>query len=208
MTDNTPRIWIGSLAAYNAGDLIGDWFDAIDAPTDSREWVDAMVSRGIVTAPAWSKLPDLVAQQHEEIWVFDHEGFGAWLKGECSPATAQELAELIDSLGDDADAAGAYLSDYLGGSASDFSESDFRDHYRGEYDSESEYADEIIEDRLDHLKAMLTEHVYDQRALAGAIETIEWLNGYVGSADVARDLGFGGTTYVSSGHHTIYVFES
>ena len=32
--ENTPRVWIGSLAAYNAGFLTGDWFD-IDPNLDA-----------------------------------------------------------------------------------------------------------------------------------------------------------------------------
>ena len=30
-TDTTPRVWIGCLACYNAGSLVGDWFDAATA---------------------------------------------------------------------------------------------------------------------------------------------------------------------------------
>ena len=30
-TDTTPRAWIGCLACYNEGRLVGDWYDAINA---------------------------------------------------------------------------------------------------------------------------------------------------------------------------------
>lgn len=30
-TDTTPRVWIGCLACYNSGRLVGDWHDAIGA---------------------------------------------------------------------------------------------------------------------------------------------------------------------------------
>lgn len=30
-TDTTPRVWIGCLACYNTGRLVGDWHDAIGA---------------------------------------------------------------------------------------------------------------------------------------------------------------------------------
>lgn len=30
-TDTTPRVWVGCLACYNAGRLVGDWHDASDA---------------------------------------------------------------------------------------------------------------------------------------------------------------------------------
>ena len=30
-TDTTPRVWIGCLACYNEGRLVGDWYDAITA---------------------------------------------------------------------------------------------------------------------------------------------------------------------------------
>lgn len=212
MSKETPHVWVGSLAAYNNGELLGEWFEAADCPTNAIDWIDAMVAAG-AAPPRWRTHLDEqgrfeLALFHEELWVFTHEGFGQWLKGECSPAEAQELAELIESLGDDADAAGAYLRDYVGGKVSDFDETDFRDHYRGEYDSESAYADEIIEERLASLKAMLEHGLYDKRTLGFAVDTLEWLNGYVDSSDVARELSMGGTTFVDSGRYTVYVFES
>ena len=208
----TPRIWIGSLAAYNAGTLLGAWFDAIDAPTSPREWVDAMIELG-----EWRpQFPDLVtrdeylttlAEIHEEIWVFDHEGFGSWLKGECSPSEAQELAETIEELGEDAEAAGIYLRECVGGSLQDFSEDDFRDHYRGRYDSERDYAEQIIEDRLDQLKATISHYVYGEREKRDVIDKIEWLGQYVDTEALARDLSFGGATYADASDGGVYVFD-
>lgn len=32
----TPRAWIGCLACYNEGRLVGDWFDAVTADEVTR----------------------------------------------------------------------------------------------------------------------------------------------------------------------------
>lgn len=58
-TDQTPKVWIGCLACYNSGYLVGDWFDAVDAD----ETTLADVHRG-------SGRPYAAC---EELWCFDHE---------------------------------------------------------------------------------------------------------------------------------------
>ena len=160
MTEETPRVWIGSLTAYNNGNLLGDWFDAIDCPTDAREWVDAMIERSQrgeherSVPKGWLDADEiqrnLLAEIHEEIWVFDHEGFGSWLKGETSPAAAQELAgmiEAIDQDGYDPDLV-AEWAEYTGTTVTEWDKPTreaFDDAYCGTWRSVEEYAQDLAE---------------------------------------------------------------
>lgn len=73
MTQTTDglRVWVGCLACYNAGNLRGEWVDALEA----ADWACPIASHG-------------------ETWVMDSDGFGS--VGEMSPAAAVELAQWID----------------------------------------------------------------------------------------------------------------
>lgn len=69
-TTSDLRVWVGCLACYNAGNLRGDWVDALEA----ADWACPIAA-------------------HEETWVMDSDGFGS--VGEMSPAAAVELAEWV-----------------------------------------------------------------------------------------------------------------
>lgn len=79
-----PAVWIGCLACYNAGRLVGDWF-----PAETAEDVTLEAVHAAGRAPV---------RDCEELWVMDHEGFGGLLKGECSPMEATRLASMIDAI--------------------------------------------------------------------------------------------------------------
>ncbi|MFT4042905.1 MAG: antirestriction protein ArdA [Gordonia sp. (in: high G+C Gram-positive bacteria)] len=64
-----PRVWIGSLADYNAGHLHGDWCDAAVDPDDLQTAVDHILAR--------SSEPDA-----EEWGIFDYDDFGGFHVGE------------------------------------------------------------------------------------------------------------------------------
>lgn len=66
----TPLVWVGCLACYNGGSLVGDWVEAVDA----AGWACFNVS-------------------HEETWVMDHAFPGGI--GEMSPSEAVQLGERI-----------------------------------------------------------------------------------------------------------------
>lgn len=97
------RVWVACLACYNAGRLIGDWFDAADAPGDMAEWREAMTANAetdTTTDLRWLRDHDIDA--HEELWCLDTEGFAALgITGEMSPVTAREIAEAVEDLDDD-----------------------------------------------------------------------------------------------------------
>lgn len=70
-----PRAWVGCLACYNSGRLVGEWLDA-----DELEDADSLAA--ICTQP-----------EHEELWVFDQECLAAG--GEMSPAEAATRARAV-----------------------------------------------------------------------------------------------------------------
>ena len=80
-SDITPRAWIGCLACYNAGHLVGDWFDAVTADEITTYDVHGAHSR---------------ADSHDELWVMDHEYIP--VKGEMSPADAAAWGAAISEV--------------------------------------------------------------------------------------------------------------
>lgn len=139
-TITTPRVWMGCLACYNAGNLVG-------------EWVDASTAADCVSDPDWCvgvHGPVLAADEpvssHEEWWVMDHEGLP--ISGECSPATAQAWGELLDQVGEDL--RGAFLAWVECGNYSQDVDglplvSDFEEAYEGEWSSRRDFAEELAD---------------------------------------------------------------
>jgi antirestriction protein len=132
MTDTeteTPQVWVGCLACYNAGDLVGEWVDADEA----AEYVPCTRSE--------------FGAQHEEFWCMDYQGFGGFLAGECSPMEAQAIAEKMAEIPDyvPIEAVAAFL-DNTGYRIADLRMNDFEDAYCGVWDSEEDYAQQFAED--------------------------------------------------------------
>jgi antirestriction protein len=121
-----PRVWIGCIACYNGGRLIGEWFDATEAGDVTPETIHGR------------------ATSHEELWVYDLEGFGAALTGETSPAQAQRIADDLASADDNE--RGAYAA--WMGNGNDPVLSRFREQFRGEWDTFKAYAEEQAEETM------------------------------------------------------------
>jgi antirestriction protein len=124
-TTDAMRVWVGCLACYNDGRLVGEWVDAVDADTFTP-----------------CERPD-----HEEWWCLDHEGLP--IDGECSPMYAAALADLLSATGEPTRSAlmawireGNYSTDVEGLPVL----SDFDDAYCGEYDSPRDYAQTYAEE--------------------------------------------------------------
>ena len=136
-TTGTPEVWVGCLACYNAGRLIGQWYEA----TETGEVMPEQLHEG--------KLAQLEARDggspHEELWVMDHQGFGGLLTGECSPMEAQRLAEVIGEL-EDANLPVEAFAAWLQGEANSGAVSDFRDVFEGIYPTEEEFAQQLADD--------------------------------------------------------------
>ena len=146
MSELKPRAWVGCLGCYNDGRLTGEWFDGADVPQDMPAF-DAAI---------WPEADDSetrryhVLDGHEELWVMDHEGYGGFLKGECSPVTAARIAGFIESIPDyvPAEAVAAWLdNEGAPNPPESFGEidDDFHEAYAGEHDSDRDFAQDLAE---------------------------------------------------------------
>lgn len=142
MSEGTPAVWLGCLACYNGGDLVGAWM----APSEAADMTPAELHRIAAHTPA-----DDVAT-HEELWVMDHELTP--ISGEFGPLECREIAEAFEAVGaDDWPAYLAYAS--TGVSAERIPDpEEFREAYAGEWDSREDFAQELAED----LGAIPAEH--------------------------------------------------
>lgn len=163
-----PRVWIGCLACYNGGRLEGAWLDAEDGPgfvpeghdqgclRCGADWLEG--SWSVLKCPAPDRAGDHYlgirgpdGSAHEEQWVMDHEGFGGFLSGECSPAEAARVAELMAAIEADgfelepvsawADNIGEKLETWDGDARERF-----EDAFAGEADSGADYAAELADE--------------------------------------------------------------
>lgn len=142
ITATGARVWVGCLGCYNAGGLVGRWVDAAEA--GDYEPHEA------VNLPAGGVPPCGRLEGADERWCFDHEGFGGFLSGECSPAEAQRIAEAMaeaEADGAELAAVGEYLAN-TGERLTDWADvrEGFEESYQGEYDSGEDYAERSFEE--------------------------------------------------------------
>lgn len=122
----TMRIYVGTYAKYNDGNLFGKWFDLEDY-TDRDDFYEACA--------------ELHADEEDPEFMFqDWEGIPDGMVGECS--VSPECWDLIEAYSQhDEDAVNAYL--YCFG---EWNENDFRDRYRGEYTSWEDFAEQLVDE--------------------------------------------------------------
>src|SRR3954470_9756615 len=98
-TTETPRVWIGCLASYNAGRLIGECVDAVDID-EMNECRDRVAAQAVEAAKAAGEYPVYFGEP-EEFFLADNEGFGFSVGEYVSwPALAQ-VGALIEQHGED-----------------------------------------------------------------------------------------------------------
>lgn len=140
------QVWVGCMAHYNNGDLIGQWVDATDAP----DW----------KCPRYN--PNDVYINCEETWIYDHEIPG--VKGEMSPTTAGQWGEAFADLDDDAvDAFAAYLkhAETDDDPSAENLIGKFKEAFRGAWDSERDFAMQEFEEMYgDVVDEMIDTHHY------------------------------------------------
>ena len=183
-TGTGSRAWVGSLAAYNAGRLIGAWIDldgkdAEDVAEEAREAMRPMIAGFMGEAQAF-----------DEIWIFDHEGLGGLVSGECNVVEAVRAAEVLAEV-DDADAFRAYCEG-LGPTNIDLDSvaEDFREAYAGEWSSMADYAEDLAED-------------------TGSLADVpEHFRPYIDFESYGRDLVLGGDYWTADAPGGVYVFRS
>tara|TARA_Y100000310_G_scaffold219808_1_gene221235 strand:- start:4038 stop:4535 length:498 start_codon:yes stop_codon:yes gene_type:complete len=120
----TPKIYVASLADYNAGRLHGIWIDATD---------EHMIHEAVKEMLSKSKEPFA-----EEWAIHDYEAFGSHKLGEWE--SFEEVAKIACAIDDHGEPYLAYLA-----WADEPSVADFEDRYRGSYESEKEFAWEYFE---------------------------------------------------------------
>ncbi|TDP89770.1 antirestriction protein [Leucobacter luti] len=131
--DWTPRVWVGCLACYNAGHLVGEWCDAVDAGEVTSSDIHGTHTR---------------ADLHDELWCFDTENIP--MRGEMSPSDAAQWGEILSGVEDHLRAAlnawvesGSYTAEGTGDLPS---VSEFRDQHLGHWDSFRDYVESLAED--------------------------------------------------------------
>lgn len=160
------KIYVASLASYNNGTLHGVWIDA----TQGVDSIWQEVSQMLLTSPA---------ECAEEWAIHDHDGFGGIHISEYENFdTIAEYAEFIEEHGD----LGAKLISYYG----DFDDAKaaLSDLYAGEYDSLSDYAEQLTEKTT---------------------QIPETLRSYINYEKMARDLAINDVLTIEDGH-SVHVF--
>jgi antirestriction protein len=178
----TPRVWIGCLAAYNGGDLHGQWVDATDA--DRLEHVRAEVIR---TSPVWNR-----GEAAEEHAVMDYDGFGALASTLGEWASFNTLAAIGQAVEEHGPAFAAYV-DACEPTLDEHVADGFDDAYRGEWESEQDYA----------------EHEINELGFAGIERIPDELMPYLNIDMITREIFRHGTmTSRKNPNGGIYVFDT
>lgn len=177
------RVWVGSLAAYNAGRLVGAWIDldgkdADDVAEEAREAMRPMIAGWMGEAEAF-----------DELWVMDHEGIGELVNGECGIAEAVAAAEVMAIVHENAlaDEFSAYVAN-IGRQYIDIAtvEDDFRSAYLGTFSSVEEYAEQYADE-------------------TGMLDPIpENLRGYFDFRAFGRDLVLGGDIWYDEASGAVF----
>ncbi|MBD2416632.1 antirestriction protein ArdA [Anabaena cylindrica FACHB-243] len=130
---DTPKIYVACLSAYNSGKLHGLYIDATQDTEDILDDINWMLS--------WSPVRNY--EPCEEWAIHDHENFGDFSIGEYeSLEYISQLAKALDSAADK-DAMSAWLN-YAKGLTSDPNieelAEEFGSYYCGRWDSEKDFA--------------------------------------------------------------------
>ncbi|SNS98200.1 Antirestriction protein (ArdA) [Sphingomonas laterariae] len=128
-TNETPRIYVACLAAYNCGYLHGRWIDAAQDAWGIYDEVKAMLA----TSPI---------EDAEEWAIHDYEGFGTIRISEyASFDHVSGLAAFIEEHGK----LGLAVLDYTSGDIEEARET-LEDRYLGTYEELADYVQEVTED--------------------------------------------------------------
>jgi antirestriction protein len=141
-TTSTPRVWIGCLASYNAGRLIGEWTDATD--TDELESAQKRVAAEAVKAAKAAGEYPVYFGDPEEFMIADYDGFPSSVVTHLGEYPDYEdvvkFATLIEERGFDlVDAAASAIDD-----VSELDEDWIDTHYRGEWEDDESFAFSVI----------------------------------------------------------------
>jgi len=175
--EDRPRIYMASLADYNAGILYGEWIDAAQEPEALHEAVADMLHR--------SPTPGA-----EEFAIHDFEHFGSYNVDEFdSLGWVSRVARGIAEHG----LAFAAWADHVGDD--DDALNQFDDAYLGDWHSLRDYADELLDD-LGYTRAI-------DDAIPEALQPYVELD----VEAFARDLELGGDITVVEHDRGVWIFD-
>ncbi|MHA3724161.1 antirestriction protein ArdA [Leucobacter sp. HY1910] len=133
-TNLTPSVWISSFGAYNAGYLIGAWYDATEAAD--------VTAKDLFEGSPYRWTDD------EELWCFDIENLP--ISREMSPHEATQWGEALEAVDEHLRPAlhawvrsGSYTAE---GNTDLPSIGEFTDRYRGQFDSFEDYLRDLADD--------------------------------------------------------------
>jgi antirestriction protein len=139
----TPRVWIGCLASYNAGRLIGEWCEATDVDVMNDTWEDVKV-QAIAAARAAGEYPVYFGEP-EEPFLADNEGFGFQVGEYPDWSALAKVGALIEERGEDFVAFLSWIDeDPL--EVADELEERFNEAYCGSAEDEKSYAYQYVEE--------------------------------------------------------------
>ena len=129
---DAPRIYVGTYAKYNDGDLSGEWVDLTDFAHDYDGFVEHC--REIHKD-----------EKDPEFMIPDYEGYPSSMYHEAGLPTEEEFDKIIEISELDDSEKSAYAA-YLELDFSDDSIEAFREHYYGKYEDDNTLGYEIVEE--------------------------------------------------------------
>jgi len=190
-TTEELRAWVGCLACYNAGHLVGRWLEA----GDCAEVTSATIHEGVARVTIDDDMAWGADGPHEELWCMDLEGFPAEC-GEMSPADAARIAAGLEQIDTDTCGNRAAFLAFLANEGTRLLEVDddtmdrFRDAFQGEWDSEEGFAENLAEE-------------------LGAVDRdASWPNDCIDWKRAARELFMGDYHSARADGGTVYVFRA
>ena len=130
-TDRTPRIYVASLADYNAGDLHGCWIDADQPATEIQDEISRMLSQSV--------------QPIAEDWaIHDYENFEPLKLSEFE--SIELVSQAACGIVEHGPLFAAVVNHFGGLSNLDEARRYMQEGCRGAFDSLADYADELIGD--------------------------------------------------------------
>lgn len=187
------KVWIGCLACYNDGRLIGQWYEAAEAGAVTTKALHA--AAGIETDEAGYVAGEERYGPHEELWVMDtDEAPHRSLNREMSPMEAQQIGDLLADIERriPESAVPAYFAylDHVGHRADEDHVEDFEDAYAGTWGSEEDFAQDLAEE------------------LEAVPEEYSWPASYIDWERATRDLFMSDYFSVDAGSDGVYVFRN
>ena len=185
--ENTPKIYVACLSAYNSGELHGLWIDATQDPEDIADDINWMLS--------WSPVRDI--EPCEEWAIHDYEYFYNFSLGENENLEyVSKLAQALDNA-EDAAAMAAWLDyakDLINDPDIEQLTEEFSSYYCGQWETETDFV----------LKSYEIEEIYNWSEFE---KQFKFWSQHIDWDSVARELFIEGYDSVKASPNGIYVFR-